>query len=448
MVACQGETSLALYVVTPDGGSPFVGAGAATEARLRLEDNRTAPQRSAVAANGAFTFDLVLTSGGTADPFRAVLEARNGDTLVGWGATPALRWSLLGPTFLPIFVQRRDSVVEAPWGRVTPRLRPFVAEIENHFVVMLGGASATSRVEVLNLTQLAPANGGAAIDDAFNRDASVLRLSNGQFMLVRGCQALVWNPADNAAAMPATDALPPGARCSIVGSTAVQDPAGGGWLLGGRDAAGPSTRVDRLGGNGRWSMTEPLQVGRDAPAALRVGPSELLVAGGQGGAEAPTFERYNVSLPAGERLLRSGASGVDARTELSLVALNDGVALALGGRVAGSTDLVADDLLIDLRCLEGGCAWLAARGGYLRQRRRGASAALSEGDRVVVAGGEAAGGGVADAVEHLDVSAPRAPQGLGPVGSLPFAGLVTARLSTGAVLITGGNQNSAWFYRH
>jgi hypothetical protein len=57
-------------------------------------------------------------------------------------------------------------------------------------------------------------------------------------------------------------------------------------------------------------------------------------------------------------------------------------------------------------------------------------------------------GGVADAVEVLDVTRPRGPVPRGVVGSLPYSDLSVLPLATGSVLIAGGGQPSSWLYRH
>jgi hypothetical protein len=442
-VGCtQGESTLALLVIAPDGGNPFVGAEMATEARFRLEGDSAREQVVAVPAGGGFSLEVDAPTG--SDPVRALLEARRGDTLVGWGATPPLRWNTLGPTFLPLFVQRRDTLVPAPWGLGAARQRPFLASLDGNFVVVLGGAAERGPMDVYDLAWLAPVSGAASTDDAFNRDASVLRLRDGSFLLVRGCVTAVWQPTDNSITTPMEP--PPSGRCELAASTAVQDPDGGGLLLGGRTAQGPSTRVDRVTAEGVWMLASPLRVAREAPEALRIGPGEVLVAGGQT-PPAPTLERYNESVPEDRRTLTTGDAAVDNRRGGTLVALRDGVALLLGG-LGGDNTLATDDVLLDLGCVVGGCAPVLGRAALLSQRRHGATAARAEGHHVVVAGGTDAAGGVTDAVEVLDATDARRPMARGRVAALPYTGLSMLPLSTGAVLVAGGGRRETWFYRH
>ncbi len=442
MGCSQGEVTLALFVIGPDGGNPFRPPSMATEARFRVEGSLQTVQTAPVTPGGAFT--LEVTAPPHDDPVRGVLEAYQGDTLLGWGATPPLRWRTLGPTFLPVFVQRRDTLVPSPWGTGTARTRPFLATLDGNFVVALGGAAERSRVDVYDLALFAPVTGAAALDDVFNRGASVLRLRDGSFLIVRGCVAAVWQPADNSMTAPRTS--PPTGRCDLAGSTAVQDPDGGGILLGGRTPMGPSPRVDRVLADGTWMAAAPLRVARETPEALRIGPGEVFVVGGQPD-EAPAMERYNETVPDTLRVVTTGDPSLDARRGATLVALREGVALMLGGSTPGG-GLAADDVVLDLGCVAGGCAPVIGRPVLLSQRRAGAAAARAEGEHVVVAGGTGPGGAVADAVEVIDGSTPRQPEPRGRVADLPYTGLSMIALSTGVVLVAGGGREETWFYRH
>jgi hypothetical protein len=446
LLACQ-ETTLAVRVVTPrDGGSPFSGDGAATQARFRIDDGVSNTTTVNVAPNGYFALDLTISNSPRAAP--GVLEALRGNDVMGSGATPALEWNRLGPVVVSLFVQRRDSLVLYPWSFVRPRTAPQLFEVAPSFIVAVGGSSVSEPIESFNQALLAGASDGAVFDTSFGREASFVRLGNGNLMAIRGCMALVWNPSTNAAPtapMAMSMMMPPPERCDVTQSTVVQEPAGGAMLLGGRGPSGPVARVDVIAADGAWSMALPMAAPRVRPAAVRTGPNEALIAGGQ--VEAPLLERYTRTLAADRRVLRTGNATIDQRRDVALVAVDQGIVLALGGSVLGSTDLVADDVVLDTRCLDGGCPLVVATRPLLRERRRDAVAALATDGRVVVASG-AGVGGVAASVELLDASSPRAPVWVGTVGTIPFDGITALRLSTGSVLFAGGGRNETWTFRH
>ena len=287
-------------------------------------------------------------------------------------------------------------------------------------------------------------DGAANIADTFNRDASALRLADGSVLLVRGCVSVLWNPADNTVTMPTSHPAPQ-ERCDVIGSSMVQEPGGGGLVLGGRNATTAVARVDRVMADGTWMTADALTTPRDHPAALRLGENDALVAGGQG-ATADFLERWAPTLTTAQRTLHTGDEQIDRRTGAALVAAGDGVALALGGEVPEG--LAAGDVMLDTRCAMGGCAVRLGVRPLLGQRRRNATAALAEGDRVVVASGTGIDGRVAGAVEVIDVSAARDPQAGVTVGALPYEGLSMLPLSTGSVWIVGGSRTESWLYRH
>lgn len=442
LAGCR-EVSVGIRVVSsPDGGDPFAPPDAATQARFRLERDPTPPVTAPVGPTGSFTLEADLGSGvGVA---RGIVEALRDGVIVGGGTTPPVQWSTLGPAFVSVFVQRRDSVVEYPWTLRHPRTAPTVVEVAPAFVLMVSGTSAALPVESHNQLTLAATTDGPMWDPTFDRDASFVRLANGTVLAVRGCAALQWDPNRNAApTMPA--AMPPPERCDVTQSTVVQEPGGGALLLGGRRGPESLARVDLVMPDGTWMSALSLAAPRARPAAVRTGPFEALVAGGQGAGQ-PFLERYTRTLEAARRPVRTGNPSVDERTQAALVEVN-GVALALGGSVLGSTDLTATDVVLDLRCVDGSCPVLLGTPTLLRERRRAPAAALADGDRVVVASGVAPGG-IAATVEVIDASAPRAPVGQGAVASLPFDGLTATRLHSGAVLFAGGNTTSVWLYRH
>lgn len=443
-VACQSEQSMSLRVFTPDGGDPWVGPDAATQARLRVEDRETPAQTVSVSATGSFSLQVELVRPDLRS--RIVVEALRNGEVVGSGGTPLAQWSAFGPTLLPVWVQWRDSVVAAPWGEGARRVRPFLFELTSPYVAAVGGALAPAMVDVFDALVIRRVDGASAIDDTFNRDASALRLANGSVLLVRGCVSVVWNPADNTVTMP-TGRSAPQERCDVIGSATLQEPIGGGLVLGGRNATTTVARVDRVLADGTWVAADPLTTPRAHPSVLRLGENDALVAGGQG-ATADYLERWAPMLTTAQRTLHTGDEQIDRRDGAALVAAGDGVALALGGVITGSAGLAAQDVMLDTRCATGGCAVSLGLRGLLTQRRRDATAALAEGDRVVVASGTGSDGMVAGAVEIVDVSAARNPRPGVTVGSLPYEGLSMLPLATGSVWIVGGGRTESWLYRH
>ena len=120
--ACQGSQSMSLRVFTPDGGDPWVGDDAATQARLRIEDHQTPDQTVTVAGDGSFSLQVVLANPDAT--VRVVVEALRGGQVVGWGGTPLAQWGSFGPVLLPVFVQRRDTLAGAPWSPGAARTSP------------------------------------------------------------------------------------------------------------------------------------------------------------------------------------------------------------------------------------------------------------------------------------------------------------------------------------
>ena len=441
--ACQGSQSMSLRVFTPDGGDPWVGDDAATQARLRIEDHQTPDQTVTVAGDGSFSLQVVLANPDAT--VRVVVEALRGGQVVGWGGTPLAQWGSFGPVLLPVFVQRRDTLAGAPWSPGAARTSPMLFELAAPYVTALGGAVQAAAPDVFDDLAMRRVDGAAVLDDTFNRDASAIKLTDGTILLVRGCAALIWSPGSNTITMP-TDRMPPSDRCNIIGSTVVQEPNGGGLVVGGRTGAMASARVDHVLGDGTWATAQPLTVPRDHPSAVRLGENDALVAGGQG-ATADFLERYGLALMPAQRALHTGNDRADHRTRAAVVFAGDGVALALGGLdAAGAT--ATEDLLLDTRCATGGCPVLLGTRTLLRQRRRDAVAALAEGARVVAASGTLDDGTAASAVEIIDVTNARDPQAGVTIASLPFTGLSMLPLTTGAVWIAGGGQTTTWFYRH
>jgi hypothetical protein len=442
---CQ-ESTIAIRVVAADGGDPFLPPDAATQARFRFEGRSAETVTTTVAANGFFSLETPFAGAVTG---RGIVEALRMGEVVGGGATPPLAWDSVGASVLTVFVQRRDSIVEYAWRLRNARTSPALFEAAPSFALAVGGTVATQAIESFNVLTLSGAADGSPYDNTLGRDASFVVLSTGSVLIVSGCNALLWNPLSNQALvspMAMSMATPPSERCDVRGSTVVQEPGGGGILLGGRGPMGPVARVDIVNPDGTWATALPMAVPRVRPEAVRTGVAEALIAGGQE-AGSPFLERYTRTLTADARPVRTGMAAVDDRRDAALVDLGGGVVLALGGTSTTGTDLSPNDVVLNARCVDGSCPVVLSTPTLLRERRRNAVAALAEEGRVVVASGSGASG-VAASVEVIDASAPRMPVSVGPIGMLPYDGLTARKLAMGAVLFAGGGTTQTWLYRH
>lgn len=449
-LGCSNQVELAVAVVSPDGGDPFRAPDAATEVRARVENGLGGPVVASVAPNGAFSLSLDLSAINASA--RLLIEALSGGVVVGSGATPPVRWSQLPPGIVPVFVQRRDSLVPAAPGVAlgVQRIAPQVVPLRSPFVAVIGGADAEAPIDVLDLFNLGRSDNENVLRAPYTGPLQAFSLDGVRVLILKGCQTTLWNTATNTFEGTGEN-VPPSERCEVSGSTLVEDPNGGGYLVGGTvtRTGEASARVDRVLPTGRWVPGVPLTVPRASPTAIFLRDGELLVAGGQADAAAPSIERYAIggSIPMERRALRTGDAEVDARSGATLVRAGGDVAYLLGGGRAGSPDLAAEDAVLDLGCLDQACPLLVRTAPLLQTRRRAPLAALAEGDQVVVASGSA-GGGVVESVERIDATNPRMPVAAGAVGTLGAAGLAMARVHNGSVLIAGGGQRTVWMFRH
>ncbi len=442
---CQ-ESTIAIRVVAADGGDPFLPPDAATQARFRFEGRSSETVTTNVAPNGYFTLETPFAG---AVSGRGIVEALRMGEVVGGGATPPIDWSSLGVAVLNVFVQRRDSLVEYAWRLRASRTSPAIFEAAPAFALIVGGTVEAQPIESFNELTLSGAADGSVYDNTLGRDASFVQLSNGRVLIVSGCNALLWNPLSNQALvspMAMSMATPPSERCDVRGSTVVQEPGGGGLLVGGRGPMGPVARVDIVNADGTWSAALPMAAPRVRPEVVRTGVAEAIVAGGQDSG-APFLERYTRTLTADARPVRTGMSAVDDRRDAALVDLGNGVVLALGGTSTAGTDLAASDVVLDARCIDGSCPLVLSTPTLLRERRRNPVAVLANDGRVVVASGAGASG-VAASVEVIDATTPRSPTSVGPIAMLPYDGITGRRLATGSVLFAGGGTMLTWVYRH
>lgn len=444
---CFNQIELAVAVLTPDGGSPFNGADAATQARATVENGVGGPQTVNVAANGGFTLNLDLNAIGR--PSRLRIEALRDGEVTGSGATPPVFWDRLAVSVVPVFVQRRDTLAAAPpsVSLETPRTAPAVVPINSPFVAIFGGNTSEASVDVLDLFNLGRPTNMNVLRAPYTGELAALNLDGVRVLVLKGCQATIWNSASNMFEGTGEN-VPPPERCEMTRSTVVPDPLGGGYLVGGLRMGAPSPRVDRVMADGRWVAGVPMLTARVAPAAIVLRERELLVMGGHADAAASSLERYALdgSVPMERRALRTGDADLDARAGAALVRVGD-MAYALGGGPMGGTGLGMSDAVLDLGCFEQTCPLLLRTSPLLRTRRRDAIAAVAEGDQVLVLGGVDANGAV-EAAERVDGSRPREPAAGGVVGSLGAAGLSMARAHNGSLVIAGGGQRGVWFFRH
>lgn len=449
-VGCFNQVELAVSVVAPDGGDPFRGPDAATQVRVRVENGAGGPQTANVAANGAFSLSLDLAS--ISAPARLIVEALAGGAVIGSGATPAVRWSALPTGIVPVFVQRRDTLVTAAPGLAlgAQRTAPQIVPLNSPFVAVIGGADSEAPIDVLDLFNLGRSDNANVLRAPYTGALQAFSLDGLRVLILKGCQTTLWSATTNTFEGTGEN-VPPTERCEVSGSTAVIDPAGGGYLVGGTNTRTgmPSARVDRVLPSGRWVAGVPLTVPRAAPSAIYLRDGELLVAGGQADASAPALERYGISggVAMDRRALRTGNADVDARSGATLVRAGGDMAYLLGGARVGATELATEDAVLDLGCFEQPCTLLLRTAPLLQVRRQSPLAALAEGDQVVVASGTNASG-VVEAVERIDATDPRAPTAGGTVGTLGAAGLAMARVHTGSVMIAGGGQRAVWMFRH
>lgn len=451
-VACFNHVEVAVSVTAPDGGDPFRGPDAATQVRVLVENGAGGPQVASVSPNGAFSVSLDLET--ITAPARLLIEALSGGTVIGSGATPPVIWSQLGTGIVPVFVQRRDSLVPAAPGLTlgVQRTAPQIVVLRAPFVAVIGGAESPTPIDVLDLFSLGRSDNPTVLASPFTGALQAISLDGVRVLILKGCMTTLWNTATNAFDSSAANVpAPPSARCALSGSTVVPDPNGGAYLVGGTvmGTGAPSPRVDRVLPSGQWVEGVPMVAARAAPSAIVLRERELLIAGGQTDASAPAIERYALdgAVPMDRRAQRTGNADVDARVGAALVRVGGGVAYLLGGARLGSMEPAAEDAVLELACLDQNCPLIASTAPLFTVRRRDALAALAEGEQVVIASGTNASG-VTEAVERIDATAPRAPVAAGTVGSLGAAGLAMARIHTGSVMIAGGGLRDVWMFRH
>ncbi len=286
---CFNKIELAVAVIAPDGGNPFHGPDAATQVRATVENGLAGPVTVPVAANGGFTLGLDLTAVQRASRLR--IEALRDGMVVGSGATPPVFWDRLAASVVPVYMQRSDTVVPAPpaVSLETPRTAPpWWCPSTRPFVAVFGGNDSEASVDVLDLFNLGRPTNMSVLRAPYTGALHAINLDGVRVLVLKGCQATVWNSASNTFEGTGEN-VPPPERCEMTRSTLVQDPLGGAYLVGGLRMGVASARVDRVRNDGTWVQGVPMVTPRVEPAAVIVRERELLVLGGQSDATRPRW---------------------------------------------------------------------------------------------------------------------------------------------------------------
>lgn len=465
---CSREQPVIVRVIAPDGGDPFTVADGATHARVVLEDDASAARTVSVGPDGVFSLEIRPSRSEVIARLR--IEALRDGTVIATGATPPMQWQALAGHTVTVLMQWRDSLVPAPGGA-------FRSGRSDVRLVSLGtwgvaavtlppGETMPRRPDGYDLVTHTVEELRQPVPPEFDGDTALIPVRNGtRWLLQRGARAVLYS---NDASRPVDDvsSMVPGERAALVAATGVEDTVrGGGWLLGGRDAAGVlSRRVDRVNDDGTFvSVLGSLAVARARPdvVELRAGNETTLplwlVMGGQRSGD-PWMEVYSPTDVGGTVLRTPEIASLERRTDAAAVCLVRDAqgcsrVLVLGGREDGM--VAAEDVVIDGVCARvggAGCTLVTARGSWLVRRRWGAKAALAEGARVLVAGGYDSVGPVRE-VETVDVSNPSVPQPGRVVHTLTYDDPALMALSNGSVLLAGGRDASGargdlWFYRY
>jgi hypothetical protein len=481
--ACSDNAQIIAYVIAPDGGDPFLGDDAATEARITLENDAGTSTTVPVMANGSFQMDLRPTS--ETEVSRLRIEALRGGEVIATGVTTPVQWSAQAHQVIPVLMQFPDSVTAAPHALADGRAdcQPVVLGSFGEFVGCFtapraGDASLAPAVYELMHQGLAT-NFAQTMPGQFTGDATVL-IAGDKIYVVQGDRAVqyIGNPMINPVAQDVSMWLPHDAsgqrslRAGIVRSSVYHSTAGG-WLIGGNIAGAPQTRVDHFAPISDGSASNstiinfdgtanPLLVGRSAPTIIRLNVDDtnprLLIAGGNAPDAAfaetyrPLFQDSNVTVQLGPDTNRTHA----AIACIHVSEENQGCthAIVLGGHNGAA---VGDDLVLALGTGASNPPSIVQRGHWLNHPRDDAHLALAEGGRLVVAGGTDANGQPVTDIEALDVHDPMAPPTSRDVAhdtcANPMVAGIMEGITNGTVVIMGGIRDGAActdiaFYRH
>ncbi len=466
LAACGRENGIIVAVIAPDGGDPFVGPDAATQARVTLQNDAGTTVLADVGAGGAFQIDIRPQDN---EVSRLRVEALRGTEVIAIGMTPPALWSALQGHIIPVLMQYRDSLTPGPVAWVNGHADFELIEIEAGFVGVftnVSGANNSFRPEVYDLLDHGRAGDvRQEIQGEFDGDSTVAIVGSsrgGSFpYLLRGSRFSSYSGrADAETPAPADTIHSDRADAGIVRSTAIRDVVtGGGWIMGGRDANGPVARVDHYDNGFVLDRVSDLIVPRVRPQVIQLFPRGSsqpvwLVAGGNpaGTAFLETYSpdaRNNRTLDLGEHDRRDASVVCIASDEQGCLRL-----LVVGGRVGSA--LATDSLVLDGAAIRTAAAtFVTATGPALVHPRAGASAAYAEGGAVVIAGGDDDAGAVTsvEMINVTGVTTALAPPGGSEVGTTCARPAMLA-VSNGSVMIAGGTHPDGTactgiaFFRH
>ena len=460
--ACSRDNPVQLAVIAPpDGGDPFLGADAATQARITYEADVPVVRTVAVSSNGSF--QIPLPPSDPQRPVRVRVEALRGDRVIGAGATPFVRWGQQGGQLVAVFVQYCDTLAEGPVTLATGRadFEPIALGLQAIIAVTSPPGETTARApdayDLLHHARTSPFV--QTVPALFDGETTIIRLRD-TWLLQR--RDVTLNYTGN---QPTPSPEIPAGRAALTAGTVVSDGTTYSMIFGGADSAGqPSDRVDVLSfASGAFGvdMARTLATPRRRPAVFLLQAatdalaSRWLVAGGQADG-APLFEAYGPQGSTGA--LSLGDPELEVRSRATVVVYSSEtdhpLVLLLGG-VNRDGSLAMDDALIDGDCLlrtPGSCTAVLSRGPWLSHRRHSARGALADGGRVVIAGGRDAAGPVMD-VESVLVDPPGRPAPGRVLATLAVTDPSLIGVSTGNVVVLGGRGmdgaagQGVWFYR-
>lgn len=470
IAACQKDIPVDVSVIGPSGANPFTGAMGATRVRIGFEGDPQSVREANVASGAAFNLDLRPTDPRSTARLR--VDVLRDSAIIAQGASPAVAWVNVGSSQLRVFVQPADSAVLAPGGSMSAPRADFQ-------LMYAGGSGAvaytlpTGAADAPPDQYFLPAHTQRrftyTVSAMFDGDSSVVPLSGGGVLLLRGARALVFD--DSSSGSPPVNPIP-NERAVLRGASVVRDGTFG-YVLGGRDDGGlRSARIDRVSVIGDLEgVSYTLATPRARAGVLTIVPPggtatpEFLVYGGQDPACATCGSMERLTIGTGSVALASLGASIDRRTDFEAVCVQRDAnractrLLILGGvDTSAMGALAAKDVLIDLECARGPSAGPSCvRGEFelLSSRRRGMRAAVGQdGLRVVVTGGRDAmdqANYQVDVINATDVATLRRVEGDRAITAADPAVLAMA---DGSVMIAGGIDRatmrptaSVWFVR-
>lgn len=474
VLACGGNSGIIVAVIAPDGGDPFLGDDAASQARVTLLNDAGTTVVADVGASGAFQMDIRPQD--TNEYSRLRVEALRGGEVIAIGMTPPAYWAALHGRVIPVLMQYRDALTAGPFAWPAGHADFDLVEFTSGFIGVFTAVASSNEgfhpevYDLLNHGFAAVAQQRIAGEFDGDSTVAIVTASSGSTYpyIVRGRNFTSWAGVTTTEDLAPVDVIPSDrAAAGIVRSTAVRETTtrstgGGGWFVGGRNADGPVPRVDHF--DNIFALTlvgTSLMVPRVKPQIIGMfgatsGSDQpvWLVAGGNPSGTA-FLELYS---PDGRSNRRLDLGDHDRRDATVVCIATDGQGcarmLVVGGRV-GSV-LASDSLVLDGTAIrEGVTPIVTAVGPALTHPRAGAMAAFAEGGAVVIAGGDDDAGAVRQ-VEMIDVSAVTStqPPSQGHDVGTTCAHPAMLAVSNGSVMVTGGTHPDGTacteiaFFRH